>query len=290
MTKTASEFWNAQKTDPRQVYWLFHPEIRSHVNRLMTGADWGWPQVWLKSQLDIAYKPLERGLSIGCGEGNFERTLRNLEVVRHLDAFDVAPALIRRAKELAKKEGVGGIRFKVADAEKLSLPRERYDFAAFSHSLHHVADPDAMLAQVERALKPGGILYVDDYVGPSRREWLDEGRAESELRYAREEFAALPEDIKLWPLNPPLDYADPSEMIRSDRIVAAIESRFEIVRYAPYWGNFLFPILCAVDGTMLAHELIERWIKREEELVANGAYSKPLFAFFVCRRISERSR
>ena len=73
-----------------------------------------------------------------------------------------------------------------------------------------------------------------------------------ELRYAREEFASLPDEIKLWPLNPPLDLADPSEMIRSDRIVAAIESRFEIVRHAPYWGNFLFPLLCAVDGTMLA--------------------------------------
>ena len=282
--KTAAEFWDAQQNDPRQVYWLFHPEVRAYVNRRMTGVDWGWPQVWLKSQLDIAYTPLERGLSIGCGEGNFERTLRNLEVVRGLDAYDVAPRLIQRAKALAKKEGIRGIRFKVADVEKLSLPRDRYDFVAFSHSLHHVSDPDALLAKVAHALKPGGVLYVDDYVGPSRDEWLDEKRADDELRYAREEFATLPDDLKLWPLNPPLDFSDPSEMIRSDRIAAAIESRFEVVRYAPYWGNFLFPILCAVDGTKLQHELIDRWIRREEELVANGAYSKPLFAFYVCRK------
>jgi SAM-dependent methyltransferase len=287
--KTAAEFWNEQQSDPRQVYWLFHPEVRAYVNSRMTGADWGWPQVWLKSQLDVAYKPLERGISIGCGEGNFERTLRNLEVVRRLDGYDVAPALIRRAKELAKQEHVRGLRFRVADVEKLALPRERYDFAAFSHSLHHVSDPGAMLAKIERTLKPGGILYIDDYVGPSRDEWRDEVRAERELRYAREEFAALPDELKLWPLNPPLDYADPSEMIRSDRIVEAIEPRFSILRYAPYWGNFLFPLLCAVDGTMFAegkphHGLISRWVAREEELVAAGAYSKPLFAFYVCRR------
>jgi hypothetical protein len=78
-------------------------------------------------------------------------------------------------------------------------------------------------------------------------------------------------------------------MIRSDRIVAAIESRFEIIRYAAYWGNFLFPILCAVDGTMLAegkqhHGLINRWIAREQQLVTGGAYSQPLFALFICRR------
>lgn len=286
MAQTGAEFWNAHEADPRQVYWLTHPEVRAYVNRRMTGAEWGWPQVWLKSQLDIAYKPLDRGLSIGCGEGNFERTLRNLEVVRQLDAYDVAPAPIRRAKELAKREGVRGIRFRVADLEKRSLPAQRYDFAAFSHSLHHISDPDALLAKVERTLKPRGILYVDDYVGPSRDEWLDERRADAELRHAREEFATLPDQMKLWPLNPPLDLADPSEMIRSDRIVTAIESRFEVVRYAPYWGNFLFPILCAVDGTKVSHDLIDRWVRREEELVADGAYSTPLFAFFVCRKRS----
>jgi SAM-dependent methyltransferase len=289
MTKTAAEFWNAPNSDPRQVYWLFHPEVRAYVNRRMTGVEWGWPQVWLKSQLDIAYKPLQRGLSIGCGEGNFERSLRNLEVVRHIDAYDVAPAAIRRAKDLTRREGIRGIRFRAADVEKLSLPKQRYDFAAFSHSLHHISDPDALLAKIEQALKPGGILYVDDYTGPSRHEWLDSSRANAELRHAREEFANLPDDIKLWPLNPPLDFADPSEMIRSDRIAAAIESRFEIIRHAPYWGNFLFPILSAVDGTMLGdgkphHALIGRWIAREEELVAGGAWSKPLFTFFVCRR------
>jgi ubiquinone/menaquinone biosynthesis C-methylase UbiE len=284
VTKTAAEFWNAQQADPRQVYWLFHPQVRAYVNRRMTGADWGWPQVWLKSQLDIAYRPLERGLSVGCGEGNFERTLRNLEVVRRMDAYDVAPVLIRRAKDLAKKERIRGIRFRVADVEKLRLPRETYDFAAFSHSLHHVSDPDALLAKIEGALKPGGVLYVDDYVGPSRDEWLDEARADHELRYAREEFATLPDEIKLWPLNPPLDFSDPSEMIRSDRIAAAIESRFDVVRYAPYWGNFLFPLLCAVDGTKLTDDRIGRWIEREEQLVAAGAYAKPLFAYYVCRR------
>jgi SAM-dependent methyltransferase len=177
-----------------------------------------------------------------------------------------------------------GIRFRVGDVEKLSLPRERYDFAAFSHSLHHISDPDALLAKIESALKPGAVLYVDDYVGPSRHEWVDEKRADAELRHAREEFESLAAEIKLWPLNPPLDLADPSEMIRSDRIVAAIESRFAIIRYAPYWGNFLFPLLSAVDGTKLHHELIDQWIRREEELVANGAYSKPLFAFYVCRK------
>ncbi|HEY2325016.1 MAG TPA: class I SAM-dependent methyltransferase [Thermoanaerobaculia bacterium] len=284
MANTAAEFWDTQKADPRQVYWLFHPEVRAYVNRRMTGAEWGWPQLWLKSQPDIAYQPLARGISIGCGEGNFERTLRNLDVVRQLDAFDVAPAVIRRAKALATREGIAGIRFRVADMEKSRLPKERYDFAAFSHSLHHVSDPDALLAKLERALKPGGILYVDDYVGPSRDEWQDERRANEELPYAREEFETLPDALKLWPLNPPLDLADPSEMIRSDRIVAAIESRFEIVRYAPYWGNFLFPILCAVDGTKLPDGQIRRWIEREEQLVANGAYTKPLFAFFVGRR------
>jgi hypothetical protein len=42
--------------------------------------------------------------------------------------------------------------------------------------------------------------------------------------------------------------------------------------------------MCAVDGSKLHHDLIDRWIRREEELIANAAYSKPLFAFYVCRK------
>jgi hypothetical protein len=77
-------------------------------------------------------------------------------------------------------------------------------------------------------------------------------------------------------------------MIRSDRIIPAIESRFDVIRYAPYWGNFLLPLLSAVDGRMLApdqphHGLLARWVQREKELVDAGAYRRPLFAFFACR-------
>jgi ubiquinone/menaquinone biosynthesis C-methylase UbiE len=288
MATTAAEFWDQQQEDPRQVYWLFHPQVRDYANQRMTGVSWGWPQLWLKSQFDVAYKPLERGISIGCGVGHFERSLRNLEVVRRIDAYDVSPVSIKLAQKHAIQERVNGIHFRVGDAERMPFPDRRYDFAAFSHSLHHITDPDALLDKLSLALKPGAILYVDDYVGPSRHEWLDEQLAASELRLAREEFDRIPDEIKLWPLNPPLDIADPSEMIRSDRIVAAIESRFEVVRYAPYWGNYLLPLLSAVDGRMLApdqphHGLIARWIQREKELVDAGAYRRPLFAFFVCR-------
>lgn len=288
MATTAAEFWDQRELDPRQVYWLFHPEVRDYVNERMTGVAWGWPQLWLKSQFNVAYQPLEQGISIGCGEGHFERSLRHLEVVRQLEAYDVSAVAIERAKKNAKQEHVKGIRYRVGDVERMPMPDRRYDFAAFSHSLHHITDPDALLEKLTRAMKPGAILYVDDYIGPSRHEWVDEAFAASELQMARDEFDRLPEDLKLWPLNPPLDLADPSEMIASDRIVAAIESRFDIVRFAPYWGNLLVPLLSAVDGTKLApgqphHGLLARWIAREKELVEAAAYNRPLFGFFVCK-------
>lgn len=288
MATTAAEFGDQQEADPRQVYWLLHPEVREYVNQRMTGVSWGWPQLWLKSQFDIAYTPLEHGISIGCGVGHFERSLRNLEVVRRIDAYDLSPVSIKVARKLAIQERVTGIHFRVGDAERMLFPEREYDFAAFSHSLHHIADPDVLLDKLSRALKPGAILYVDDYVGPPRHEWLDEQFAASELRLAREELDRIPGEIKLWPCSPPLDPADPSDMIRSDRILPAIEARFDVIRFAPYWGNFLLPLLSAVDGRMLApgqphHGLLARWVQREKELVDAGAYRRPLFAFLVCR-------
>src|SRR5580765_7876493 len=122
MATSAAEFRDQQEADPRQVYWLFHPEVREYANQRMTGVSWGWPQLWLKSQFDVAYKPLEHGISIGCGVGHFERSLRNLAVVRQIDAYDVSPGSIHLARKLAIQARVNGIHFRVGDAEQMLFP------------------------------------------------------------------------------------------------------------------------------------------------------------------------
>ncbi len=285
---TTAAFWDAQAAMPHAMYWFFYPSVRAHVNTLMTGSDWGWPQLWLKSQFDLAYVPRQRGLSIGCGVGNLERSLRYLRVCETIEGIDLSAESIRQAEASAVSEGISGLTYRVADCESIDLEPESYDAVFFNHSLHHIADPDALLARINRALSPGGFVYIDDYVGPSRDEWQLQAVADRELEGARSALSLVPESMRLGPLYPPLDLTDPSEMIRSDRILPAIHDSFEQLRVRPYWGNLLFPLLNVVDGDAMSrpeHEaLLRTLIAREQELVANGHYTRPLFAFIVGRK------
>jgi ubiquinone/menaquinone biosynthesis C-methylase UbiE len=287
--EATAEFWDAQAAGPDlSVYWFFHPLVRDYINESMTGVAWGWPHLYLKARPELAYLPRKRGISIGCGIGNVERSLRLLRVAETIDAFDLSPESIRQARETAASEGIDGIRFEVGDCDTLDIADATYDIAFFNHSLHHVSDPHALLARVARWLVPGGILYVDDYVGPSRDTWQNEDAAARELREARRVFETLPAELKVKAVDPPLDLRDPSEMIRSEAIRDAVAAHFEIVHERPYWGNLLFPLLNALDGTKLQRDeyqpLLRELIATERELVAAGAFARPLFTFLIGRR------
>ena len=280
LASSAGQFWDSQ-IQKRSVYWTEHPLIRAYANECITGVSWIWPTVALKA--GWAFKPLARALSIGCGSGNLERNLRDLNAVTRITGLDVSKESIRIARSQARAERLKGIRYRVADCNRLTLPEDEYDGVFFHGSLHHIADPDALLRQVRNALKPHGLLFIDDYVGPSRDEWTD-----AHLRHAREWWEKVPPELRAVPVNPPLDWKDPSEMIRSGRILPAFYDNFDVVHDRPYWGNLLFPLWCALDGEALLkperQALVESFIAAERQLVSEGAFQTPLFAVLLGRR------
>lgn len=280
LADVAASYWDAQSV--RQArYWAEHPLIREYVNTQITGVPWLWPLVALKA--GWTYHPLRRAISIGCGTGALERSMRLLNVATKITGYDVSRESIRQAKALAKKEGLDGLRYEVRNCDALELPKERFNGAFFHQSLHHIADPDRLLAEVRRSLVSGGLVYVDDYVGPGRDEWTD-----ADLVAAREAYETVPDPLRVLPVNPPLDSSDPSEMIRSGRILPALRENFEILHYRPYWGNLLFPLFCAIDGDAVFREentpLVREWIAREQRLVEDGTITAPLFAVVVARK------
>lgn len=278
--KTTAEFWDNQNLE-QNVYWTEIPAIREHVNTLVTDVPWIFPLTGLK--VGWAYRPLERGLSVGCGTGALERQVRLLRVCDRIEGIDVSADSIREARRLAKEERIDGVRYRVADCDTIRLPRNRYDIVFFHGSLHHIADPHRILGEVEHALKPHGVVFVDDYVGPSRGEWTDE-----HLAHAKEEWETMPEDLRLQPVGAPFDWRDPSEMINSSSIRPAIRDRFDILQEKPYWGNLLFPLICALRGVELMRPehatRVRALIEREAELVRSGAWTEPLFTVILARK------
>lgn len=109
-------------------------------------------------------------LDIGCGNGQTTRLAAALtkgEVV----GIDLSEPMLDRARAGAATEGIANVRFEHGDAQVHPFPPGGFDVAISRFGLTFFAEPIAALANVARALKPGGRLAsvcVGDY---SRADW-----------------------------------------------------------------------------------------------------------------------
>jgi hypothetical protein len=91
---------------------------------------------------------------------------------------------------------------------------------------------------VRRALAPRGILYVDEYVGPSRDEWGWRHLLRWNVVYRSLPAAARRTHV----IRRPINREDPTEAIASSGILPAVESHFRVLARRDYGGNLLAPI------------------------------------------------
>ena len=103
-------------------------------------------------------KPGETVLDLGCGTGQLTRQIAE----RGADAvgLDSAPAMVAQARM-----NYPALRFLLADGTDFSLD-ERVDAVFSNAALHWMTKPEAVVACVRRALKPGG-RFVAEFGGQS---------------------------------------------------------------------------------------------------------------------------
>ncbi len=125
------------------------------------------------------------------------------------------------------------------------------------------------MEEVRRSLRPGGLLFLDEYMGPSRSEWSD-----AEWGFARSAFDALPDDLKnRAELAIPLPMDDPSESVRSSTILPTARRLFEVLEDRPYGGNLLWFVFPCLDMARLREDdtrVLSRLIALEDHLLEAG--------------------
>ena len=251
--------------------WLAEPVVRHAVNERITGHPGSWTMAWFKE--NYAIEPFGRGLSLGCGEGALERDVMEKEICREMVGLDLSNEAVTRASALARAAGLDSINYRLGDMNHLELEEESFDIGFFHQSLHHVEALDSCLATVRRALRPGALLYLDEYIGPSRGDWRRELIAEAEEVYAR-----LPRQIKRSRrVTLPVDWRDPSEAVRSAEIVEHLERYFVLREQRDYGGNLLsviHPLLKPdVLTTPLGEEVLTTLVVAEDRLLERGVGS-----------------
>jgi 2-polyprenyl-3-methyl-5-hydroxy-6-metoxy-1,4-benzoquinol methylase len=105
----------------------------------------------------------------GCGSGVL--TVELARWARHVTAIDRSAAALERAAERLGRERRQNVTFVEADLHTLPSGLPRHDLVVISQSLHHVDDPEAVLRQAVRLLKPQGRLVVLELM-PHQESWV----------------------------------------------------------------------------------------------------------------------
>ncbi len=107
-------------------------------------------------RLGVLLHPWQPGgalLDVGCGSGQYLDLMRALGWAR-VEGVDIGERGVTIAREQLGLEAHHGELIDVA------FPDASFDAVSLSHTLEHVADPVALLAEVRRVLRPGGRVAI----------------------------------------------------------------------------------------------------------------------------------
>lgn len=154
-------------------HWLQHPLIQERINLKVSGtARLNRFEYFLDRYLQ-GKMPVERALTLGSGVGELERGLCQYGFARFHEGLDLSDEAVRIATQKAELGGFGHIRYRTEDLNTVTLDLKSYDVIFGVSSIHHVENLEHLFEQVQRAIKPGGYFFLDEFIGPSRFQWTD---------------------------------------------------------------------------------------------------------------------
>lgn len=292
----AEEFWDGADMDlVRRVSWLSTPYFTRHAVWKFLGEDAGSGLVpSLQSRLresigeERAKEPL-RGLALACGDMCGEREFFSPGAVTFgsVEGVDLSEEQLRRAEENCRGWGFEFVPIK-GDLNTMGLREERYDLVVANHAVHHIAELEHLFSQINRALKPGGLFFCSEYIGPERLQVPLRNRL----------WASLLVNLLVWPparrrthegrskawiRNIDPAGLDPSEAVRSSQILAACRGNLRVERLHLY-GGLNYPAFEGLGLHFTVCERDERLMGRFiflEELLTRLRLVKPLFCYLL---------
>lgn len=150
-------------------------------------------------------------LDVGCGLAtDLSRFARGGATTT---GVDISPRAIELAKLNFEQRGLDGA-FHVMDGRRMDFADETFDFVYCHTVLHFTAQPELMIAEIRRVLKPGGSALL---MAINRRSWL----------FTMHRLAGVEIDYLDSPVFDPFDFD------RFERAVAPFDARRILVERFP---------------------------------------------------------
>ena len=183
-------------------------------------------------------RPGLRVLDFGCGPGTISTGLAKAVAPGELHGVDMEESQIELARALATAHGRKNAQFHVGDVTELPFEEGFFDVAHCHNVLMHVPDTAAVLAEVKRVLKPGGIIGCREMIGDASFTHPDFGI----IRRSWDMFEAL------------VSFDDGHPQMGKDLKNKMVEAGFSNVK-----ATASFDAYSAPDDLEFIHGLVTKW-------------------------------
>jgi len=112
---------------------------------------------------EVGIKPGFHILDYGCGPGSY--IIATAELVGEsgrIYALDIHPLAVQIVQSIASKKQLGNVKTICSDC-KTGLPNDSVDVVLLYDTFHDLSDPDGVVEELHRVLRPNGILSFSDH-------------------------------------------------------------------------------------------------------------------------------
>jgi ubiquinone/menaquinone biosynthesis C-methylase UbiE len=178
-------------------------------------------------------------------------------------------------------ENVKNARFHLADVYTLNFESDSVDFFLFNASLHHFRNIESFISsKIKPAIKKGGLIIINEYVGPNRMNFPKEQMSYADqclnkiiARKHRKIMGLNRYKTKCYRLGKiRMFLSDPSECVDSAAILPVLRKEFSEIELKNLGGNILMPVLKHIAHHFMdegPHHEITELAKKEDEYLLN---------------------
>lgn len=110
----------------------------------------------------LSMTPFQKALDLGCGTGELLKLVLQADRSREIYGLDLSENML----EVARKKLGASAALALGDAEHLPFEDAFFDLVYCNDSFHHYPNPEKVLDEVCRVLKPKGVFLMGDLWHP----------------------------------------------------------------------------------------------------------------------------
>ncbi|HEY7830581.1 MAG TPA: methyltransferase domain-containing protein [Solirubrobacteraceae bacterium] len=282
---------SAPSTAPGELAFWQSPIVRAIINRRITGD----PELGAETYFARRHGPAivaPHALSLRASDAKLELALVEAGSCERLTGLDDDQGRVDFAGGRVPEPLRERVRFQLGAFEQWQPPEPLGAIVCRSF-LHRREDLEAVLDRFAALLEPGGLLFVEDFVGPARFQWTD-----TQLEAINRLLAQLPAELltdlsatdgrrKRSVERPDLAAriaANPEEAVRSDEIVGLLDERFERVEICPYGGAVFHQLFTRIMGNFAGRPDLVGVLMEVDALLTDSGVLNSDYVWGVWRR------